>query len=191
MKLFKVLSLATVVCLWAEVARAQDSTVVNLRGYIKDLQTFSFVKNTDSIFLTNLIHNRINLSLQYGSHFFFNASVRNLIYTGDQVKYTPNFNKILSHDNGYLDLTSTWLKSNSLIFISTLDRFNAGWNFKNGSVRIGRQRINWGINTIWNPNDILNNYNFLNFDYTERPGTDAVKFSYNFKNQSNRITFEK
>jgi hypothetical protein len=186
MKLLKVISLATLISIGLSVnVLAQDSTVVTLSGYIKDLQTFSFVRNSDSIFLTNLIHNRINFSLQRGSHFFFNAGLRNLIYTGDQVKYTPNFSKVLSHDNGYMDLTNTWVKTNSLLFISTFDRLNIGWNFRNGSIRIGRQRINWGINTAWNPNDIFNTYNFLNFDYTERPGTDAVKVQYNFKNQSN------
>ena len=42
----------------------------------------------------------------------------------------------------------------------------------------GRQRINWGITNTWNPNDIFNSYNFLDFDYEERPGSDAVKLQY-------------
>ena len=163
----------------------QDSTYIEFSGYVKDLQTFSFVRDADSIFLTNLIHNRVNFSYQAGKHFFFNAGLRNLIYTGDQVKYTPGFRKMISQDDGYWDLTNAWVETNSLVFVSTLDRFNVGWKFKNGSIRVGRQRINWGINTIWNPNDIFNTYNFLNFDYAERPGSDAVKFLYNFKNQSN------
>ena len=48
--------------------------------------------------------------------------------------------------------------------------------------RIGRQRINWGTTTIWNPNDIFNAYNFLDFDYEERPGMDGGKFQYIFNN---------
>ncbi|MBI3482512.1 MAG: hypothetical protein HY015_05985 [Bacteroidetes bacterium] len=163
----------------------QDSTRIDFSGYVKNLQTLSFTDNVDSILLTNLIHNRINFSLQKGKHFFFNAGLRNLIFTGDQVKYTPRFNKTLSHDNGYLDLTNGWAQTNSLLFVSTFDRLNIGWNFKNGSVQVGRQRINWGINPFWNPNDIFNTFNFLNFDYTERPGIDAARVSFNFKSQSN------
>jgi len=51
-------------------------------------------------------------------------------------------------------------------------------------VRVGRQRINWGVNLAWNPNDIFNAYNFIDFDYKERPGTDAVRFQYFGKNMS-------
>lgn len=163
----------------------QDSTYVTLSGYVKDLQTFSFTDNADSVLLTNLIHNRINFTYQRGKYFFFNAGLRNLIYTGDQVKYMPLFSKTLSHDNGYMDLTNSWVETNSILFVSTFDRLNVGWSFKNGSIRIGRQRINWGINSFWNPNDIFNTFNFLNFDYTERPGIDAIRLSYNFRNQSN------
>lgn len=163
---------------------SQDSTNVSFGGYIKNLQTFSFVDNADSIFVTNLIHNRLNFSFENKRHAFVNASLRNLIYTGDQVKFLPGFEQSVSRDLGYLDLTSVFASS-SILVVSTFDRLNVGWNFANGSLRVGRQRINWGINTFWNPNDIFNTYNFLNFDYAERPGTDALRFSYNFKDQSN------
>ncbi len=185
MKLLKTILLAAFFFWPPGSSYGQDSTYIEFSGYVKDLQTFSFVQDADSIFLTNLIHNRMNFSYQVRKHFFFNAGLRNLIYTGDQVKYTPGFRKMISQDDGYWDLTNVWVETNSLVFVSTLDRFNVGWKFKNGSVRVGRQRINWGINTIWNPNDIFNTYNFLNFDYAERPGSDAVQFLYNFKKQSN------
>lgn len=164
---------------------AQDSTAIVFSGYIKDLQTYSFVDNSDSILTTNLIHNRINLSYEKGKHFFFNVGMRNLLYAGDQVKYIQQFSKFVVRENGFLNLTNDWVNKNSLLLISTFDRLNVGWEFKNGSIRVGRQRINWGINTFWNPNDIFNTYNFLNFDYTERPGTDAVRLSFDMKNQTN------
>jgi hypothetical protein len=47
------------------------------------------------------------------------------------------------------------------------------WN-----LRIGRQRVNWGMTNTWNPNDIFNTYNFLDFDFEERPGCDALKVQY-------------
>jgi hypothetical protein len=45
-----------------------------------------------------------------------------------------------------------------------------GWNF-----RLGRQRINWGVSLAWNPNDIFNAYSYVDFDYEERPGSDAFR----------------
>ena len=46
------------------------------------------------------------------------------------------------------------------------------------NARVGRQRINWGINLVWNPNDIFNSFSFFDFDYEERPGIDGVKLQY-------------
>jgi hypothetical protein len=34
------------------------------------------------------------------------------------------------------------------------------------------------MNITWNPNDIFNSYSFLDFDYEERPGTDALRVTY-------------
>jgi hypothetical protein len=34
------------------------------------------------------------------------------------------------------------------------------------------------MNLVWNPNDIFNTYNFLDFDYEERPGSDAIRIQY-------------
>ncbi|WP_143159830.1 hypothetical protein [Chitinophaga jiangningensis] len=54
------------------------------------------------------------------------------------------------------------------------------WN-----IRAGRQRINWGITNMWNPNDLFNSYNFLDFDYEERPGSDAIKGQFIISDFSN------
>ena len=43
---------------------------------------------------------------------------------------------------------------------------------------LGRQRINWGVNLAFNPNDLFNAYSLVDFDYQERPGADAVRFQY-------------
>ncbi len=164
---------------------SQKKPYVTFGGYVKDLQTFSFIDNGDSVYLTNLIHNRINFSWKSGDHFAFNVGMRNLLYIGDQVKLVPDFSKTLDKGNGYLDLSYVWIDQKSLVLATKFDRANVEYNFKKGFIRAGRQRINWGMNLVWNPNDIFNSYNFLNFDYEERPGNDAVRFSYNLKEQSN------
>lgn len=50
----------------------------------------------------------------------------------------------------------------------------ARFNLNSVEFTIGRQRINWGIDLVWNPNDIFNTFSYLNLEYPERPGTDAV-----------------
>ena len=57
---------------------------------------------------------------------------------------------------------------------TNFDRANVKWTLDKFELTVGRQRINWGQNLIWNPNDIFNAYNFFDFNYVERPGSDAV-----------------
>ena len=59
-----------------------------------------------------------------------------------------------------------------------LDRLYLDYVKGNLEVRLGRQRVNWGINTVWNPNDIFNAFTFTDFDYEERPGSDALRVKY-------------
>jgi len=52
------------------------------------------------------------------------------------------------------------------------------WVKNNWEIKAGRQRINWGVNLAWNPNDLFNAYSYFDFDYEERPGSDALRISY-------------
>ncbi|MDZ7717452.1 MAG: hypothetical protein U5K72_01375 [Balneolaceae bacterium] len=72
-----------------------------------------------------------------------------------------------------------WEDSDKLLLHSQIDRLHL--SYFNGPLEIyaGRQRINWGKTYVWNPNDLFNNYAFLDFDYEERPGVDAVSAIYN------------
>ena len=62
--------------------------------------------------------------------------------------------------------------------LSTIDRFYVDYHKGKWQLVAGRQRINWGKNLVWNPNDLFNAYNFLDFDYEERPGADAIRAKY-------------
>ena len=66
----------------------------------------------------------------------------------------------------------------ALVMHTMIDRLYFDYVNNNLEVRFGRQRINWGINLAWNPNDIFNTYSFFDFDYEERPGSDALKVQY-------------
>src|SRR5690606_10888137 len=35
-----------------------------------------------------------------------------------------------------------------------------------------------GISTFWNPNDLFNSFDFTDFDYEERPGSDALRVTW-------------
>ncbi len=152
---------------------------IQLHGYIKDMQSVSFIDNAKSLVTSNFIHNRINLKWNIADNLYLRAEARNRLYYGEQVKTTYMFGKYIDTDNGQFDLSYNLVDDTSIVLNTMLDRALLNWSTNKWDVTIGRQRINWGVNLVWNPNDIFNAFNYFDFDYEERPGTDAVRIQYN------------
>jgi hypothetical protein len=156
---------------------AQKKTNLRANGYVKYLQTNQFIP--DSVFFTdNLLHNRVNLALTSGKHFSAGLEFRNRVFYGETVKLTPNYADLVTDYDGVLPLEYAWVDEKGLVANTIVDRAWLQWSGKSWEARVGRQRINWGMNTVWNPNDWFNNFNYLDFDYEERPGSDAVLVSF-------------
>lgn len=150
-----------------------------IKGFVKDMQNAFFNDYANSLITGNLIHNRINFKWKLTSNLHLRIESRNRFFYGEQVKYNPDFSTSIGSDNGYFNLTYNLIKEKSFVFNSTFDRALLNWSKRKWDITMGRQRINWGINMIWNPNDIFNTLNYLDFDYEERPGSDAVRIQYN------------
>lgn len=162
----------------------QKTPWLEVSGYIKDIQSTNFTQKIDSNSSANLIHSRLNFKFNIEPKFSGRLEIRNRIFYGEQIKQTPDFGKSINQYNELFKLSHLWINEKSIVAHSVIDRFLVQYSDKNWTIIIGRQRINWGINTVWNPNDIFNAYNFLDFDYEERPGNDAVRIQRNFKNNS-------
>lgn len=175
--------------LTCKILVAQDSTEsikkFELGGYIKDLQSLNFDKNFAEAISSNLLHNRINLKYRFSPKWSAVAEFRNRLFWGEEVKLTQGFSTLLKNKNEKLDLSLTLLDKKGLVLHSNIERLWLEFRKKKFNVRVGRQRINWVMTTTWNPNDIFNTYNFLDFDYEERPGSDALKFQYIINDFSN------
>lgn len=157
----------------------QKVPLIELNGYVKDVQNTSFTQKIDSNVSSNLIHNRLNLKINISKKLTGRLEIRNRIFYGEQIKRTPNFGHNINQYNGLFKLSNLWINEKSFVAHSVFDRFLIQYSDINWDIKLGRQRINWGINTIWNPNDIFNAYNFLDFDYEERPGNDAFRVQRN------------
>jgi fluoride ion exporter CrcB/FEX len=128
------------------------------------------------------VYNRLNLWYNPTTNLEFYVGMRNNFIFGPMfATYTNifnfaglNYSDLVTYDPGYLDLTFKIAGNNSYILYTNFDRANVKWTLDKFEVTLGRQRINWGQNLIWNPNDIFNAYNFFDFNYVERPGSDAV-----------------
>ena len=165
------------ICVASQEAPKKKSTLI-MSGYLKSLSSLSIDKGPNNVSFITLIHNRINLKWKPSEHFQFSGEVRNRIFWGDGIQKTSNFSSTLRNLNEGIDLQKTWIDSKHIVGHSNLDRLYAVYKKNKWSLRIGRQRVNWSMANTWNPNDIFNSYNFLDFDYEERPGTDAIKVQY-------------
>jgi hypothetical protein len=163
----------------------EKKEVWKIKGYIKELPYISFDKNFSNIYATNIIHNRFNVKWTPNTRLSGAAEFRTRFFWGDDVRATPNFSEQMRNQNEQVDASITWFETEDAAMITNIERFWLEYKTSKVAVRAGRQRINWGIATTWNPNDIFNAYNFLDFDYEERPGSDAVKMQYFINDLSN------
>ncbi len=157
-----------------------------LHGYIKDLQSLSVISLSSPAGTTklssqdNVLHNRLNFRWFPSDNFTLKLELRNRFFWGDQIRLSgpEAFKMQLEEGNDYFDLDIATADQVGIAAHSIIDRFYGEYINGNWEVRLGRQRINWGINTVWNPNDIFNAFSFTDFDYEERPGSDALRIRY-------------
>jgi len=173
-------ALILIVCLMTTAKAQNKKWKLHYNGYLNNLQGAIFDTLKNNIYSYNLIHNRLNFGLNYGTKFLFDLSVRNRIYWGDFTNLTGagNFAAILERAQGFFDLSHNIEAQNSYIFNSQIDRLFVKLTAGHFELTLGRQRINWAQTFVWNPINIFNTYSFLEPDYPEKPGTDAADIIY-------------
>jgi hypothetical protein len=161
-------------------AFAQDDGLSKwaFKGYLKNMSTFSWYPEIgDTLWYDNLTHNRLNLTWYPNDEFTVFVEMRNRLFLGSTVMNTANYAELIDTNNDFFDLSFT-ASSDDAVLNMMFDRLYVQWVKNNWELKLGRQRINWGVNLAWNPNDWFNAYSFFDFDYEERPGSDAVRATY-------------
>lgn len=152
-----------------------------LTGYAKSMQGIfktQFPGVGNALFSDNFLHNRLNFKWYPNNDLTFKAELRNRFFFGEFPRIVPGFKESLKVDgNDVLNLQLLNV-GDQVILHSIIDRLYLEYNKNNWEIRLGRQRVNWGINTVWNPHDIFNAFSFTDFDYEERPGSDAIRVKY-------------
>ena len=165
--------------LFTKVYGQEDSLgAFTVNGYLKFLQTIYYQDFNKQWLVDNLIHNRLNFKYLPDDHFHADLELRNRFFYGQSVQTIPGYSKLINAKTGFFNLSDILLKGNSYFLHSTIDRAYIDLIYGKFQVRAGRQRINWSQNLVWNPNDVFNTYSYFDFDYEERPGTDAIKVQY-------------
>lgn len=174
--------ISVVILLFAINIQAQEEPKKwEISGYAKSLQG---IFNTEipplgkTVLNDNFLHNRLNFKWYPNDNLTIKADLRNRLFFGEFNRTFPGFKESLK--NGGNDVLNLQVMNvgNQVIFHSIFDRLYLDYTKDNWEIRLGRQRINWGINTVWNPHDIFNAFAFTDFDYEERPGSDALRIKY-------------
>jgi hypothetical protein len=172
------LILAAGTCLILLMANGQDTikqSHVYLHGYVKDLQTVIFRDVKEQWITSSLVHNRLNFKWLVSSSLTGAVELRNRFLYGDIIQAFPGYNASFELDNGTVDLSANLLDERSFLLNTSVDRLWLDFSREKLQMTVGRQRINWGQTFVWNPNDIFNTYSYFDFDYEEKPGSDAVR----------------
>lgn len=145
-------------------------------GYVKEIPFIEISPGEGGEDAFNLVHFRANTKYYPFNFLSIEASGRLRLFSG---RFFPDslsgvVEAWAERERGYVDLEKVWPS----LLLGEIDRAFLAISTGNLSITLGRQRINWGTSFIWNPNDWYNTYNFLDFDYQERPGTDALRIQY-------------
>jgi len=156
-----------------------ESGSADINGYISELPLMTFRTDSSSINFGNIIHARLNTAWYPFTGVTTAAAGRLQLFTGsnfESLVLPGPLLPLLGQDNGYAKITGAWPSA----LYGNIDRAFVSLSNRAFVLTLGRQRINWGTNLIWNPNDWFNAYNYFDFDYEERPGIDGLRAVYYF-----------
>ena len=146
---------------------------------MKNMSTFSWTPYLgDTLWYDNLTHNRLNLAWYPNEEISVFIEMRNRLFIGSRVSNVPNYGELIDSNNDFFNLSYNVIDNENMVLNMMFDRLYVQWVKNDWEVKLGRQRINWGVNLAWNPNDWFNAYSFFDFDYEERPGSDALRVTY-------------
>lgn len=174
--MFKKIILILILNMMSFMIFSQDNWMI--KGYVKGMTSMQTAGTDGTIIIENSIYNRFDTNWYLNENFTFTMGLRNRIVAGNNVTLIPNYDEYVGRDTGFLDLTWVWANQTSWIGVSQFDRLMIDYTVDNLQITVGRQRINWGQTFVWNPNDLFNTYSYFDFDYEEKPGSDAVRIQY-------------
>lgn len=154
----------------------------SLSGYVSNIYSLRSLLPEAGWLNDNLIHNRLDFNWFISPNLTFSAGMRNRVVTGEMIKYIPDYRESFERDLGWFGLSENLISDSSFLLSSGFDRLFFDYQHGKFSITVGRQRINWGQSLVWNPNDVFNSYSLFDFDYPERPGSDAIRIRY-FKDE--------
>ncbi len=163
--------------LFTITTKAQEEQKYEISGYISNMQSVMFDSLQGMWMLDNLVHNRLNFNWYPARGLSGSLQLRNRLMMGNSLA-NPGYAQRIDNDRGFVDMSWNIFEEQSVLLNANIDRLWFNYEKDKLNIRLGRQRINWAQTMVWNPNDIFNSYSFFDFDYPEKPGSDALRIQY-------------
>jgi hypothetical protein len=160
---------------------AQDSIIqpaVSWGGYLSEMPSLQYSSIFDEYEFSNQLHNRLNFKWQPNTGITAAVEFRTRFYYYGSDTNMTSYYKIFEQDAGVIGLSANLISGSNYLLNISADRLWMEYSKNKFQLTLGRQRINWGQTFVWNPNDLFNTYNYLDFDYVEKPGSDAFRVQY-------------
>ena len=175
---WRVVTLSVAVFLYGrmEISAASLPQWLDFKGYADYTQLVIVSQKTPWWTTGTIFQNRLECTLYPVDRLTIASALRTrLLYGTLYEQFFPfGYKKSLDDDPGFADLSTNLWSNNSAVFTTMFDRLYVDYSPGDWQIRLGRHRINWGKDLIWNPNDIFNAQSFLDVSYREGPGTDAL-----------------
>lgn len=147
-------------------------------GYVKYLFNSTEYHVFDERLNDHLLHSRLNTRWYPSQSFNVALELRTRIFYGESVEKIPDYSDLIKSKQNLIKLDyMLWDENRSIGYIE-IDRLWMDYVKNDWQVTLGRQRIAWGTSWAWNPTDLFNPKDVLDFDYEELPGSDAVRIQY-------------
>ena len=147
-------------------------------GYAKYLFSTSKIPRIDDRLNDNLIHLRFNSRWYATQSFTAAVEFRFRAFYGESVETIPFYKELIQTEHDFAELDAFLWESEKSIGYFEVDRLWLDYYENDLQITLGRQRVAWGTCWVWNPTDLFNPLDVLNFDYEELPATDAIRGQY-------------
>jgi hypothetical protein len=124
------------------------------------------------------LHLRFNNRLYFQDYYTAGLEIRMRGFYGSSVEKSLISSSSVISPYPYNDLSTLFVEKEKALAYGQIDRLFVDYSRENWQITIGRQRIAWGTSMVWNIVDLFNPLSVLDFDYEEKPGSDAVRVQY-------------
>jgi len=156
---------------------AQNSPF-DYNGYAKYLFSSTKVPGINERLYDHLLHLRLNTRYYATQNLTAAMELRFRTFYGESAYKIPNYRELIQTTHDFVELDYYLWDTKYSIGYLEIDRLYLEYVKDNIDVIVGRQRIAWGTCWVWNPTDLFNPLQVLDFDYEERPATDAIRVQY-------------